>query len=162
MREQGLNDIWFSDESRRLRVPLWILEKLSRYTGQRSRLELGGILLGRTFKEHDEITELVGPSRKDVAGLFSFLRKKEPAQEQINTAWNKSGGHVVYLGEWHTHPGNEPTPSVQDRDMIRQAVRTTEMELEYLYLMIGGKGGSCWIGRQTAGRPAVLSHMTQI
>ena len=148
VQEQGLDRIWFSDGARKLRMPLRVLDRLFAYAERKCRREKGGILLGWVFKDHDEITNLVGPSSSDVAGFFSFLRKRGPAQKSINRTWNNSGGYTVYLGEWHTHPGNDPSPSKQDKNMISDALRKTQMELEYLYLIIGGKDKSYWIGRQ--------------
>jgi integrative and conjugative element protein (TIGR02256 family) len=148
VQEQGLDRIWFSNGARKLSVPLRALDRLFVYAERKDRPEKGGILLGRVFKDHDEITNLAGPSRSDIANFFSFLRKKEPAQKCINRAWNSSGGYTVYLGEWHTHPGYDPSPSKQDKNMISDVLRNTQMELEYLYLIIGGKDKSCWIGRQ--------------
>ncbi|MCI0356409.1 MAG: Mov34/MPN/PAD-1 family protein [Acidobacteria bacterium] len=125
-----------------------ILEELSAHERRPARNESGGILLGLVFKDHDEIIELGAPIKTDKAKLFSFTRRKSPAQRKINYAWNTSGGHVVYLGEWHTHPGSRPTPSTQDRKMIENALRTTLMEIEYLYLVIAGDNRSFWVGRQ--------------
>lgn len=144
----GPNHAWFSDGTRRLKVPHSILEELSAYERRPARNEGGGILLGLVFEDHDEILELAAPNKTDKAKLFSFTRRKNPAQRKINYAWNTSGGHVVYLGEWHTHPGSIPTPSTQDKKMIENALRTTLMEIEYLYLVIAGDNRSMWVGRQ--------------
>lgn len=139
---------WFSDGIRRLKVPRSMLEELLARERRPARNESGGILLGLVFKHHDEILELGSPNKTDRTKLFSFTRRKNPAQRKINYAWNTSGGYVVYLGEWHTHPGSSPTPSTQDRKMIENTLRTTLMEIEYLYLVIAGDNRSMWVGRQ--------------
>ena len=148
VQKQEIDWMWFSDGTRKLRVPLEVVNKLFAYAERKDRCEQGGILLGRVFRDYDEITSLVGPSRSDIAGLFSFVRKREPAQKSVNKAWNRSGGYTVYLGEWHTHPGNDPSPSAQDKNMINSTLRKTQMELEYLYFIIGGKEKMYWVGRQ--------------
>lgn len=142
------SNTWFSDGTRRLKVPQSIIDDLSAYERRPARNESGGILLGLVFNDHDEILELGAPNNTDIAKLFSFTRRKNPAQRKINYAWNTSGGHVVYLGEWHTHPGSIPTPSTQDKKMIENALQTALMEIEYLYLVIAGDNRSMWVGRQ--------------
>ena len=148
MRKKEVTAIFFSDGIRRLQLPGRALDRLCAYERQSGRVELGGILLGQAFCHHDEVVHVCAPSRDDVPGLFSFLRRKRPAQRKISRAWSKSGGHLIYLGEWHTHPGSEALPSGVDRRMIKRALRRTRMEIEYLYLIIAGKEGSCWVGRQ--------------
>jgi len=148
MQKEGVNDIWFSDGIRRLRITCRVLEELFSYAERNDRLESGGIILGLVFENHDEVIQLVKPSKTDICSLFSFVRKMKPAQRRINKAWNKSGGHLIYLGEWHTHPRRDPAPSGQDRTMIRNALLSTEIEIDYLYLIIAGHNKSYWIGRQ--------------
>ena len=156
MQVNNLKTAWFSDGTRRLKVPHCILEELSSHEQRPDRNESGGILLGLVFKCHDEILGLGAPNKADKAKLFSFIRRKNPAQRKINQAWNRSGGYVVYLGEWHTHPGSDPTPSGQDRKMIESSLRTTLMEIEYLYLVIAGGNGSVWVGRQDRNGLSIL------
>jgi len=148
MRKKEVTAVFFSDGVRRLLVPRRALDRLCAYERQSGRVEQGGILLGKVFCDHDEVVRVCAPSRDDVPEFFSFLRRKRPAQRKINRAWNASGGYLIYLGEWHTHPGGEALPSGVDRRMIKHALRRTRMEIEYLYLIIAGKDGSCWVGRQ--------------
>lgn len=140
--------VFYSDGIKRLKVPSRILQELAAYEQFPDRKEKGGILLGFTYKDYDEILELSQPSKADKIGLFSFVRRKTPAQKKINKAWNESGGYLIYLGEWHTHPRNAPTPSNQDLSMIENSLKTTKMEIPYLYLVIAGTNNTIWIGRQ--------------
>jgi len=140
--------IVFADGVRVLTLPCSVMESMFQHERDWNGNESGGVLLGFAFQDHDEITGITVPSANDRRGMFSFLRRKSPAQKTINTAWNKSGGHVIYLGEWHTHPRNNPTPSGQDREMIRNALDGTRMEIDYLYLVIAGGRQSIWVGRQ--------------
>jgi integrative and conjugative element protein (TIGR02256 family) len=148
MQQESLDNIWLSDGIRDLVIPFGLLDKLTSYINRNNHREQGGILLGLVFKDHDEIVEFVSPSSADRADLLSFIRRRKPAQKKINKAWNKSGGYVIYLGEWHTHPGSAPGPSQQDCQMIKETLQTTRMEIDYLYLVITGKGGAYWAGRQ--------------
>jgi len=148
MQQENLDEIWLSDGIRSLMIPSVLLDKLITYVNRKNHREQGGILLGLVFEDHDEITNFISPSKADRADLLSFIRRRKPAQRKINKAWNKSGGHVIYLGEWHTHPGSGPSPSRQDRHMIKETLQTTQMEISYLYLVIAGEKGAYWVGRQ--------------
>ena len=148
MQSETLDVVWYSDGIRKLKIPQRFLDELYAYGQRGGRRENGGILLGLVFKDYDEILELGAPSQSDKAGLFSFIRRRKPAQQKINRVWNISGGYVIYLGEWHTHPRSDPTPSEQDRRMIENTLQKTLMEIDYLYLVIAGSNRSIWIGRQ--------------
>ena len=140
--------MWYSDGRRRLKLSSDLLELLSAYEKTSDRRERGGILLGRVFDNYDEIVEIVAPSKTDKSKLFSFIRRKYPAQKKINRRWAKGDGYVIYLGEWHTHPNADPYPSSQDRMMIKRTMEKTIMAIKYLYLVIGGINESVWVGRQ--------------
>jgi integrative and conjugative element protein (TIGR02256 family) len=148
MQNKALDVVWYSDGTRKLKIPQRVLDELCVYGRSEGQKESGGILLGLVFKDYDEILELGPPSRSDKAGLFSFIRRRKPAQQKIDRAWNISGGYVIYLGEWHTHPRSDPTASEQDMRMIENALQKTLMEIDYLYLVIAGSNSSVWIGRQ--------------
>ena len=148
MHSEALDVVWYSDGIRRLKISRRVLDELYTYEQHGNRNESGGILLGFVFKDYDEILALGAPSRNDKAVFFSFIRRKYPAQQKINRAWNRSGGYIIYLGEWHTHPRSDPTPSEQDTRMIKNALQKTLMEIDYLYLVIAGGNTSVWIGRQ--------------
>jgi proteasome lid subunit RPN8/RPN11 len=129
MQREALKVMWYSDGIRRLKIAQKVLGELWNYEQRGDRNESGGVLLGLAFKDYDEILGMAAPSRDDKARLFSFIRRKN-------------------LGEWHTHLGGNPAPSGQDRRMIENALRTTLMEIDYLYLVIAGSNRSLWIGRQ--------------
>ena len=156
MQKERLDSVWYTDGIRRVGIGRSVLDQLAEAEQDIQQKESGGILLGLLFENHDEILTLGKPSRTDKRGLLSFLRRRSPAQRRINSAWNKSGGYVVYFGEWHTHPGHDPTPSRQDLDMIKNAVLSTEMEINHLYLIIAGTNGSYWVGRQKKRKLEVL------
>lgn len=149
MQQPEITDSLFTDGVRPVKIHRHVLELISDHEKKRSKKESGGILLGSVYKKYDEIIALTAPNPKDKKGFFSFLRKKEPAQIEINKAWDKSGGYTIYLGEWHTHPDHTPLPSTQDKTMILSSVKKTKMEIDYLYLIIAGRNNSFWVGRQT-------------
>ena len=78
--------------------------------------ESGGMLLGRFISGADDVVidEITEPSDTDQRGRYFYKRSKDQAQHRINAAWEESGHTRNYLGEWHSHPEDDPSPSNQD------------------------------------------------
>lgn len=110
---------------------------------QRDRLatEAGGVLIGRLVAGTDDVVIdlATNPSPKDRRGRFFFFRLREHAQDRVNEAWVRSGGTSVYLGEWHTHPEDEPVPSPTDIANWQNIVRTATFEQSFLLFLIAGR-----------------------
>lgn len=92
--------------------------------------EAGGILLGRRILETDDVViDLASePHVADSRSRFRFFRKKEPAQRLVDTSWERSKGTQNYLGEWHTHPEDDPAPSALDLGEWQRIVATAVFE----------------------------------
>lgn len=77
--------------------------------------EAGGLLLGSVHGAHMLIEQATTPTALDKR--FRYLFERMPfGHEAIALArWTVSHGTVRYLGEWHTHPEDHPTPSGLDR-----------------------------------------------
>jgi integrative and conjugative element protein (TIGR02256 family) len=119
--------------------------------------ESGGILLGRIYDDKREvlIERASVPNSRDRSGHTFFDRSDEAAQEIIDAAWSESGGELIYLGEWHTHPEPFPTPSSTDRRMIANLLRHARLETDFLITAIIGQKG-LWVGCQTSKKLARL------
>ena len=77
--------------------------------------EGGGLLLGSVHGLNMTITEATTPTVWDKR-LRYFFERMPFGHELIALArWKASQGTVRYLGEWHTHPEDDPTPSSIDR-----------------------------------------------
>jgi integrative and conjugative element protein (TIGR02256 family) len=111
--------------------------------------EKGGILLGKVYPKHIFINNITIPGLWDKFGPFYFIRSKNKAQKEIDNAWKQSGGIEIYLGEWHSHPETNPIPSSQDTKMIKLSLRKTKMEIDFLFLLIGGLNKTLWFGEAT-------------
>jgi integrative and conjugative element protein (TIGR02256 family) len=77
-------------------------------------VEAGGVLLGRARGPHLEVIEATEPTCWDQRMPFFFQRSARPHRRVAEARWVHSGGEVGYIGEWHTHPENHPTPSPTD------------------------------------------------
>lgn len=106
----------------------------------RSSSEAGGILLGRLILDTEDISvDLISePTQFDKRSRFNFFRSREPHQDIVNKAWDSSTGTCIYLGEWHCHPEDDPTPSGHDLKNWKQIVKSAKYEQSSLIFLIAG------------------------
>lgn len=102
--------------------------------------EAGGMILGRLITQSDDVVidEVTEPTTSDRRGRFFFMRSKKHAQQHVNVAWKESNSTRIYLGEWHTHPEDDPTPSSIDFDNWRRIARVAQYEQGFLLFIIAG------------------------
>ena len=109
--------------------------------------ESGGVLLGRLMEGTDDVIvdEVTVPSKFDRAGRFFFRRARDPAQQRIRDAWRETAGTRNYLGEWHTHPELDPSPSGHDKaDWLRLCSGATFEQGFLLFLILGQRSMGVW------------------
>ena len=77
-----------------------------------------GVLIGTTSVDRREIwiESVTTPMANDRRTRFSFALRDPGHQRTVCGRFACSGGRVIYLGTWHTHPEPVPTPSGMDRD----------------------------------------------
>lgn len=117
------------------------LEIFDRYR-QRNRTapEAGGVLLGRFVQGTSDIIvdDATPPGDGDTASRFTFRRSRRRAQAIVAQVWRESGGTRNYLGEWHTHPEDAPSPSAVDLANWQRIVATARYEQNSLFFVIVG------------------------
>jgi integrative and conjugative element protein (TIGR02256 family) len=91
-----------------------VLEVFERYIQSDAGTEAGGILLGHVRGKHLEILEATKPTSQDRRLKYFFERMIHGHKSVAERRWRESNGLVRYIGEWHTHPQNLPTPSGMD------------------------------------------------
>lgn len=103
--------------------------------------EAGGMMLGRLVVESNDlvIDEVTEPTKLDQKGRFFFIRRRRAAQRRVNQAWLNSNGTLNYLGEWHSHPEDDPTPSYIDIGNWRRIVAEARFEQDFLLFAIVGR-----------------------
>lgn len=77
--------------------------------------EAGGLLLGSVHGNHMLIEQATVPTEWDKRFRYLFERMPFGHQAIALAQWTASQGTIRYLGEWHTHPEDHPTPSGLDR-----------------------------------------------
>jgi len=100
--------------------------------------ERGGIVLGQITENAQQIlvSRASIPSNKDMHKRYSFKRSRNWAQEIVQYEFHNSGGRNTYLGEWHTHPSRQATPSAQDLRMIKEQFAVNDIRTDLLLLFI--------------------------
>lgn len=97
--------------------------------------EAGGVLIGKRRGDHFEITVATPPQAFDTRSKYRFLRSPNGHQSAVSDHWKKSNGEENYIGEWHTHPENHPTPSSID---LREWKRISQVNNNPLIVIIQG------------------------
>ncbi len=101
--------------------------------------EAGGVLLGRHILDTSDIVvdEATGPLAGDRRHRSRFFRARRRHQSIIDRVWSESGGTCTYLGEWHTHPESEPTPSGVDWREWERKVWADQFSDSLFFVIVG-------------------------
>ena len=92
-----------------------VMEMLEVYVQNKlSDPESGGILLGTVHGPHLDLVHATLPFPTDRKSRCRFERHPKGHTEVANQFWRESGGIIRYVGEWHTHPEDQPSPSSID------------------------------------------------
>ena len=120
-----------------------VFEKMKSFIqDENHKPEAGGILIGHYLEDNNySITDVSSPSELDKSSRFNFIRSKKNAQKIINKIFKDSKGKKIYLGEWHTHPEDYPTPSGLDKNSILEQIRGNILNSETIFMLIIGRKG---------------------
>jgi integrative and conjugative element protein (TIGR02256 family) len=77
--------------------------------------EVGGWLLGWWAEDRQSlfVTHATPPASRGTP--FGVTISGRGHRQFFDEAWDRSQGHVTFLGDWHTHPGGPALPSKRDR-----------------------------------------------
>lgn len=76
--------------------------------------EAAGVLIGERRGSHLVVHEISEPGYGDVRRRCFVDRRGPHHQVMVDEAFARSSGRLQYLGEWHTHPEDSPSPSPTD------------------------------------------------
>ncbi|MCD2348880.1 Mov34/MPN/PAD-1 family protein [Clostridium guangxiense] len=153
------------DQRTRLIINDSVVAKLNNYRQGVKSPENGGVLLGKIKTDFTEyiITDISEPCEEDKQGRHFFVRNKDNAQSIINQFWENSGGEIMYLGEWHTHPELYPSPSLVDSNLIKKCSIEIKPLPMYIFLVIVGESGSLYVGyKNVCKRKATLKKLNEV
>ncbi|WP_315715373.1 MULTISPECIES: Mov34/MPN/PAD-1 family protein [unclassified Bradyrhizobium] len=98
--------------------------------------EAGGQLFARVRGHDWEIIAATGPRSRDIRGRGWFRPHRASEQEEI---FRHHEMGLDYVGDWHTHPEDLPTPSGDDLTSITDVVRQSTHHLPGFLLLIVGR-----------------------
>ena len=104
--------------------------------------ESGGILLGFRRGEHLHIVEATVPGKADRRSRYGFHRQAASHQATAMRRWRQTDELMAYMGEWHTHPEDHPSPSGTD---LRNWLDITVPRKEPMVFLILGRRTD-WVG----------------
>ena len=110
--------------------------------------EAGGVLMGRRIAGTSDVVvdTVTEPMAADHRSRFRFVRHRRGHQLAIDRAWRGSKGRSGWLGEWHTHPEPDPTPSVVDRVDWRRTLLVDRYDESLFFLIAGTDQLRVWEG----------------
>lgn len=80
----------------------------------REKKEAGGTLMGYRSGQHLHVFNATTPMPLDKRSRLGFERLDPGHQRAVTKGWEESQGRIDYLGDWHTHPQINPSPSSTD------------------------------------------------
>jgi integrative and conjugative element protein (TIGR02256 family) len=120
------------------------LQIMDRYRQDRNdKAEAGGILLGYRKGPYLHIVQVTVPQLTDHRRRYRFDRTAHLHQQIALQQWRASEKTMDYLGEWHTHPEINPSPSGMD---INEWAKITNRQPKPMVFMILGLTGTIWLG----------------
>lgn len=105
--------------------------------------ESAGVIIGERRGMHLVIRTVSVPSDADLRSRFEVNRISKHHQEKVDTAFRESNGTWQYLGEWHTHPEDVPSPSMTDYSSWNKYLHSPDP----LILIIVGRT-KWWVGKK--------------
>ncbi|MEN4753323.1 Mov34/MPN/PAD-1 family protein [Pseudomonas sp. Ps21-P2] len=114
-----------------------VLEIFERHVQSDEGTEAGGILLGHVRGKHLEVLEASEPTRQDRRLRYFFERMIHGHKSLADRRWQETNGLVRYIGEWHTHPQEVPSPSHIDLDEWRTLAKTRADRRPLLAVVVG-------------------------
>lgn len=123
---EGQLEFWSIDLQFGLRIEQSQIKRIVHFCEIAQGKETGGVLIGYYTSDLAcaVITTVSGPPLDSIATHTHFYRGIVGLQRLIDQLWRKQRHY--YLGEWHFHPANEPSPSPDDIRQMKKIASTSE------------------------------------
>lgn len=107
------------------------LQKMKGLVGEKTGIETGGVLAGALDKDGNiMITDASCPGPKAIHKQIEFRKDVEFCQDFLDELYTESNRQTFYVGEWHSHPTEDNSPSGIDIKSLSEI----GMQKEYLTL----------------------------
>jgi len=98
--------------------------------------EAGGQLFASIKDKRWIVAKATGPRPTDHRSRFTFRPDRDAEKDEILALFQKG---LHYVGDWHTHPQDVPSPSHTDIRNITDTVRASEHSLSGFLMVIVGR-----------------------
>lgn len=118
-----------------------VLSEIRDFCAEAGGKETGGRLVGH-YPGNGTVTvsEVMGPVADSVQRERTFDTGTEGVEEWLR---GHEANGLSYVGEWHSHPANSPTPSQMDRDVMEKIANDEDYaNPNPLLLIMGGDAAS--------------------
>lgn len=108
--------------------------------------EAGGMLFARFADGLISVDHVTTPSPFDFRSRFAF---RPSLAHQRNVIMKQFSKGLHFIGEWHTHPQEQPHPSQQDILTARACLVESEHELNAFVVVVLGSNAAianAWVG----------------
>jgi integrative and conjugative element protein (TIGR02256 family) len=104
--------------------------------------ESGGILIGYRRQQHLHVVEFTMPCSGDRRSRYEFERCDPHHARYAHERWRITRRKLDCLGEWHTHPEDDPRPS--SLDMSEWLRVLSNVDQARVFLIVGLRRD--WVG----------------
>jgi integrative and conjugative element protein (TIGR02256 family) len=148
-----MSEVIFKHSSGLVLIEETVVDRLNGWRQVGTQAEAGGILIGYRRPPHIHVTACTMPFDQDRRSRFGFLRCDPKHAQVARKYWKETAGHAYYLGDWHTHPVANPTPSFVDHKGWKKLM-SSKLGTELLFVIVGG---SNWYVQLGASKLKILS-----
>lgn len=144
-----INELVFKDDDGKVVVILeHVLNIMLNYRQLTpTSFEAAGVLIGERRGPHLVICDLSVPGIGDIRSRYQVNRKGKHHQKKVIECFYSSSGFQQYVGEWHTHPEDYPSPSVLDQQSWRDNLIA---DSPMVTIILGRK--ALWVARKESNK----------
>ncbi len=126
---------------------------------KKTQKEVGGQLFAKISQNEISILKTYLPNKYDKRTYNSFLPSRKKQMEEIYYSFPRG---LHYVGDWHTHPEETPTPSNIDLDSMKECFVKSKHELNNFILIIVGNSKiylNLWVGLVNSREVITIEHI---
>lgn len=100
------------------------------------KTEVGGQLFAALVKNEVRVVKATGPNAADKRGWAWFKPDQRNQNVEIKQLFDQQ---LHFVGDWHTHPESQPTPSSWDTESMEECYKKSRHQLKAFMMVIVGR-----------------------
>jgi len=102
----------------------------------RIKTEIGGQLFAQFVRNEVRVVRATGPNATDKRGWAWFRPDQRKQNVEIKGLFQEG---LHFVGDWHTHPEHEPSPSHWDLESMEDCFKKSRHQLKAFVMVIVGR-----------------------